>query len=294
MNRILAFQDIIFKLQTYWAEQGCVLVQPYDQETGAGTFNPATFFGVLGPNAHRVCYVEPSRRPTDGRYGENPNRLYQHHQFQVILKPAPENSQELYLKSLEAIGICLSDHDIRFIEDDWESPTLGATGLGWEVWLDGMEITQFTYFQQVGGFELDPISVELTYGLERIAMYLQQKDNLYDLVVCEGKDRLVTYRDLFQKPEYEYSKYSFEVADVARHLQWFDLYEQECLFCLAEGVLRPAYDYVLKASHVFNVLDARNAISVTERVGYITRVRTMARQCAELYMIQIGALSRES
>lgn len=279
----ITFQDIILKLHHYWTEKGCVLWQAYDQETGAGTFNPATFFGVLGPNAHRVCYVEPSRRPTDGRYGENPNRLYQHHQYQVILKPAPENSQELYLDSLRAIGIVPEDHDIRFIEDDWESPTLGATGLGWEVWLDGMEITQFTYFQQVGGFELDPISVELTYGLERIAMYLQGKDNLYDLVWVEKPER-VLYKDLFQKAEYEFSKYSFETADVARHFELFNQYEQECMLSLHNGLVRPAYDMVLKGSHVFNVLDARNAISVTERVGYIGRVRAMAKGCAELYM----------
>lgn len=309
----LAFQDIILKLYQYWSEQGCAVMQAYDQETGAGTFNPATFFGVLGPNEHKVCYVEPSRRPTDGRYGENPNRLYQHHQFQVIMKPAPEHSQELYLKSLEAIGIVLNDHDIRFIEDDWESPTLGATGLGWEVWLDGMEITQFTYFQQVGGFELDPISVELTYGLERIAMFLQEKDNLYDLVYSKGEKPLdispfskgsaleegeesastasegsktpdLTYKQVFQRAEYEFSKYSFDVADTARHFEWFDSYEAECHSCITHKLVRPAYDMVLKASHTFNNLDARNAISVTERVGYINRVRLMAKACAELYM----------
>jgi glycyl-tRNA synthetase alpha chain len=278
----IAFQDIILKLYKYWSEQGCAVMQASDQETGAGTFNPATFFGVLGPNSHNVCYVEPSRRPTDGRYGENPNRLYQHHQFQMIMKPAPENSQDLYLKSLEAIGIVLNDHDIRFIEDNWESPTLGATGLGWEVWLDGMEITQFTYFQQVGGFELDPISLELTYGLERIAMFLQEKDDLYDLVYTNMG--AISYKDIFQNAEYEFSKYSFEVASISRHFEWFDGYEAECLHAIEKKLVRPAYDMVLKASHTFNVLDARNAISVTERVGYIARIRILARKCAEIFM----------
>ncbi|OED35051.1 glycine--tRNA ligase subunit alpha [PVC group bacterium (ex Bugula neritina AB1)] len=282
----LSFEEIILKLHHYWTDQGCFLSQPYDQETGAGTFNPATFFGVLGPQEHRVCYVEPSRRPADGRYGENPNRLYQHHQYQVILKPAPTNGQELYLNSLRALGLVLEDHDVRFSEDDWESPTLGATGLGWEVCLDGMEITQFTYFQSVGGFELDPPSLELTYGLERIAMYLQKKEDIYN-IFCNKKNLL--YGDLYKFPEFEFSKYSFEVADIDFHFLLFDKYEEECYSILKEGLVRPAYDMVLKASHVFNVLDARNAISVTERVNYISRVRKMACGCAKLYMEKVSS-----
>ena len=281
--KLVTFQEIILRLQKYWSEKGCIICQPYDIEKGAGTFNPMTFFGALGPKPHAAAYVEPSRRPTDGRYGENPNRLYQHHQFQVIIKPVPYNIQEFYLKSLEYIGIVLAEHDIRFVEDDWESPTLGATGLGWEVWLDAMEITQYTYFQQIGGIELDPISVELTYGLERIAMFLQGKDNVYDVVWGGDEANPVLYKDIRHKFEYEFSKYSFEDADIDLHFKLFRDYEKECSLLLEKKLVRPAYDYVLKASHTFNVLDARNAISVTERVGYIALIRNLARRCAELY-----------
>ncbi len=288
--KTITFQEIILRLQNYWNRQGCLICQPYDIEKGAGTFNPMTFFGVLGDKDHRVAYVEPSRRPTDGRYGDNPNRVFQHHQFQVIVKPVPDNIQDLYLESLKHIGIDLEQHDIRFVEDDWESPTLGATGLGWEVWLDAMEITQYTYFQQVAGIELDPVSVELTYGLERIAMFLQGKDNVYDIVWGGDDDNPVLYRDMRKVYEYEFSKYSFEDADVPAHFKWFDEYEQECFNLIHKGLVLPAYDYVLKASHTFNVLDARNAISVTERVGYISRIRKLARHVAELFMESVGAV----
>jgi glycyl-tRNA synthetase alpha chain len=280
----LTFQEIILKLQDYWHKQGCLICQPYDIEKGAGTFNPHTFFGVLGKKPHRVAYVEPSRRPTDGRYGDNPNRVYEHHQFQVIIKPVPDNIQDIYLKSLEYIGIELDKHDIRFVEDDWESPTLGATGLGWEIWLDGMEITQYTYFQHVGGFDLEPVSVELTYGLERIAMFLQGKDSVFDIDYGTIKDKPITYRDLRHEFEYEFSKYTFEIADIPLHFELFNCYEKEFNEIIKKELVLPAYDYVLKASHTFNVLDARNAISVTERVGYIARIRNMAKKCAELYM----------
>jgi glycyl-tRNA synthetase alpha chain len=273
-------QDLILKLHSFWTEQGCVIHQPYDIEVGAGTFNPATFFRVLGPEPWKTAYVEPSRRPTDGRYGENPNRLQHYYQFQVILKPSPLDSQELYLKSLTAIHIDLLKHDIRFVEDDWESPTLGAWGLGWEVWLDGMEVTQFTYFQQVGGIELNPVSVELTYGLERIAMYLQEVDNVYDLKW--NKD--ILYGDIHHESEVEFSKYNFDEADVKMHLTLFDLYESEAHGLLKKGLVLPAYDYCLKCSHAFNMLDARGAISVTERTAYIARVRNIARKCAEEYV----------
>ena len=274
------FQNMILTLQNYWAKQGCIMMQPYDVEKGAGTMNPNTFLRSLGPEPWKVCYVEPSRRPADGRYGENPNRLYQHHQFQVILKPSPDNIQELYLGSLEAIGIDPSEHDIRFVEDNWESTTVGAWGLGWEVWLDGMEITQFTYFQQVGGLELDPIPVEITYGLERIALYIQNKENIYDLEWAPG----VKYGDMRFQFEFENSKYSFELADLDKHFKWFDEYEKEAQRILDEGLVLPAYDYVLKCSHVFNVLDSRGAISTTERMAYILRVRNLARKCAEVYV----------
>lgn len=273
-------QDLILTLYSFWTEQGCVIHQPYDIEVGAGTFNPATFFRVLGPEPWKTAYVEPSRRPTDGRYGENPNRLQHYYQFQVILKPSPLDSQELYLKSLAAINIELSKHDIRFVEDDWESPTLGAWGLGWEVWLDGMEVTQFTYFQQVGGVELNPVSVELTYGLERIAMYLQEVDNVYDL----KWNRDIVYGDIHHESEVEFSKYNFDEADVKMHLSLFDMYESEAHGLLKKGLVLPAYDYCLKCSHAFNMLDARGAISVTERTAYIARVRNIARKCAEEYV----------
>ncbi len=276
------FQDVILKLEKYWGSRDCVIHQPYDIEAGAGTFNPATFFRVLGPEPYRAAYVEPSRRPTDGRYGENPNRLQHYYQYQVILKPSPEDVQEQYLDSLKALGIDPLKHDIRFVEDDWESPTLGAWGLGWEVWLDGMEITQFTYFQQVGSIDLDPVSVELTYGLERITMYLQNVDNVYDL---QWNDT-VKYGHVHLETEKQFSKYNFEVSDKDRLFQWFDMYEAEAKTLLEQDLVLPAYDYTLKCSHAFNLLDARGAISVTERTGFIGRVRKLARLCAEGYVRQ--------
>ena len=276
------FQDVILKLEKYWGSRDCVIHQPYDIEAGAGTFNPATFFRVLGPEPYRAAYVEPSRRPTDGRYGENPNRLQHYYQYQVILKPSPEDVQAQYLDSLKALGIDPLKHDIRFVEDDWESPTLGAWGLGWEVWLDGMEITQFTYFQQVGSIDLDPISVELTYGLERITMYLQNVDNVYDL---QWNDT-VKYGHVHLETEKQFSKYNFEVSDKDRLFQWFDMYEAEAKALLEQDLILPAYDYTLKCSHAFNLLDARGAISVTERTGFIGRVRKLARLCAEGYVRQ--------
>lgn len=276
----MTFQELIFSLQKYWADKGCVIHQPYDLEKGAGTFNPATFLRVLGPDPWRAAYVEPSRRPTDGRYGENPNRLQHYYQFQVVLKPAPDNIQELYLSSLASLGLKADEHDIRFVEDDWESPTLGAWGLGWEVWLDGMEITQFTYFQEVGGIELNPISVEITYGLERIAMYLQGVDNVYDLTWTDG----VKYGYIHHQTEVEFSRYNFEEADVEMLSSCFNMYEKESAALIEKGLIRPAYDYCLKTSHLFNLLDARKAISVAERTGYIARVRNLARRCAEGYL----------
>jgi len=276
----MTFQEMIFTLEHYWAERGCVIMQPYDIETGAGTFNPATTLKALGPEPWRAAYVEPSRRPTDGRYGDNPNRLQHYYQYQVILKPAPDDSQQVYLDSLAALGINLVEHDARFVEDDWESPTLGAAGLGWEVWLDGMEVTQFTYFQMVGSLEVDPICVELTYGLERLAMFIQKKDSLFDLEWTEG----VTYGDVHHEDEVQFSTYNFEQADVAMHFDLFDKYEAECKRLVKVGLVLPAYDYVLKASHAFNMLDARGAISVTHRTAYIGRVRTLARLCCEGYL----------
>jgi glycyl-tRNA synthetase alpha chain len=280
---MMYFQDLIAKLNDYWADQGCLILQGYDLEVGAGTFNPATFLRVLGPEPWKAAYVEPSRRPTDGRYGDNPNRLQHYYQYQVILKPSPTEVQDQYLDSLRYLGIKLEDHDVRFVEDDWESPTLGAAGLGWEVWLDGMEITQFTYFQQCGSLELSPISVELTYGIERICMYIQGKDSVFDILW--NKD--ITYRDVHHRSEYEFSHYNFNLADIEMHFKLFDLYEKECLAILSATDVKsvlPAYDYVLKCSHAFNMLDARGAISVTERVGYVTRVRNIARRCAEQYV----------
>jgi glycyl-tRNA synthetase alpha chain len=273
-------QDLILRLHEFWALEGCVIHQPYDIEVGAGTFNPATFFRVLGPEPWKVAYVEPSRRPADGRYGENPNRLQHYYQYQVILKPSPPDSQGIYLKSLSAIGIDALKHDIRFVEDDWESPTLGAWGLGWEVWLDGMEVTQFTYFQQVGGIELKPVSVELTYGLERIAMYLQEVDNVYNL----QWNREITYGDVHHETEVEFSKYNFDLSDAQLHFNLFDSFEKEALKLLKEGLVLPAYDFCLKCSHSFNMLDARGAISVTERTKYIARVRNLAKKCAGEYL----------
>ena len=276
----MTFQEIILTLQKYWADYGCILWQPYDTEKGAGTFNPATFLKVLGPEPWKCAYVEPSRRPTDGRYGENPNRLQHYYQFQVIVKPAPEDSQGIYLNSLRALGIDLVKHDVRFVEDDWESPTLGATGLGWEIWLDGMEITQFTYFQQVGGFELEPITLELTYGLERIAMFIQEKESVFDLEWVEG----YTYGDIHKQDEEQFSTYNFKVADTSMLFKLFEFYEIECQRLLKEDLPLPAYDYVMKCSHTFNLLDARGAIGVTQRTGYIKRVRNLARGCAEGYI----------
>jgi glycyl-tRNA synthetase alpha chain len=276
------FQEIINNLNKFWAEQDCIIRQPYDVEVGAGTFNPSTFLRSLGPEPWKVGYVEPCRRPDDGRYGENPNRLQHYYQYQVIMKPSPKDIQEIYLASLEALGIDPLKHDIRFVEDNWESPTLGAWGLGWEVWLDGMEITQFTYFQQVGGIECKPVSVEITYGLERIAMYLQDVDSVYDIQWVDD----VNYGDVHHQGEVEHSHYNFEEADVEKLITMFDLYESEAKRIVDKGLVLPAYDYVLKCSHTFNLLDARGAISVTERTSYIGRVRDLARLCAEQYVAQ--------
>ena len=276
------FQDVILNLEHYWADHGCIIQQPYDLEVGAGTFNPATFLRSLGPEPYNVAYVEPSRRPSDGRYGENPNRLQHYYQYQVILKPSPIEIQELYLDSLKALGIDPLDHDIRFVEDDWESPTLGAWGLGWEVWLDGMEITQFTYFQQVGGFDLKPIPGEITYGIERIAMYLQGVDNVYDL---KWNDKLF-YGDVHHQGEVEWSRYNFEEADVEMLLELFKMYEKEGIRLAEKEMVLPLYDCCLKCSHVFNLLDARGAISVTERTNYIGKVRNLAKLSATNYLKQ--------
>ena len=279
----ITFSELLLKLQTYWAEQGCNIIQPYDLPAGAGTFHNATFLKTLDSKPWSVAYVAPSRRPTDGRYGENPNRLGAYYQFQVIIQPSPENIQELYLKSLEALGLDLSNHDIRFVEDNWESPTLGAWGLGWEVWLDGMEVTQFTYFQQVGGFECKPVAVEITYGTERLAMYLQNKDSVYDIVWNENEHGVTTYGDVHKRGEYEFSKYNFEVASTDMLFSHFDEYSNECKKCLEQNLPLPAYDYCLLASHTFNLLDARKAISVTNRQNYILKVRELAKGCAEVY-----------
>ncbi len=276
----MTFQDLILTLQGFWAEQGCIILQPYDTEKGAGTFNPATFLRSLGPEPWNTAYVEPCRRPTDGRYGDNPNRLQHYFQFQVIMKPSPPDIQDLYLQSLVRLGINPADHDIRFVEDNWESPTVGAWGLGWEVWLDGMEITQFTYFQQVGGVELDVVSAELTYGIERIAMYLQNKESIFDLVWVPG----VTYGEVKHRDEVEFSHFNFEEADVPFHQELFGRYESECKRLLDKGLVLPAYDYCMKCSHTFNLLDARGAISVAERQKYIFRVRALAKGVAEAYV----------
>ena len=277
----LSFQGVILTLQRFWSEQGCVVLQPYDMEVGAGTFHPATTLRALGPDPWNACYVQPSRRPKDGRYGENPNRLQHYYQFQVIMKPSPADIQDLYLKSLVALGIDPALHDIRFVEDDWESPTLGAWGLGWEVWCDGMEVTQFTYFQQVGGIECDPVSAELTYGLERLAMYIQGVENVYDL---DFNGRGVKYGDVFKRAEIEYSAHNFEHADTDRLLRHFQDSEKECLALLDKGLALPAYDQCIKASHLFNLLDARGVISVVERQSYILRVRTLAKNCCESWL----------
>jgi glycyl-tRNA synthetase alpha chain len=276
------FQDVILKLHEYWGKKGCVILQPYDIEVGAGTFHTATFFRSLGPEPWRAAYVEPSRRPTDGRYGENPNRLQHYYQYQTVLKPSPPNSQEIYLESLVGLGIEPLKHDIRFVEDDWESPTLGAWGLGWEVWLDGMEITQFTYFQQVGGIDLKPVTVEITYGLERITMYLQQVDSVYDIEWTKG----IRYGDIHHMSEVEFSRFNFDLANTELLIREFDSYEAECKRLTKEGLVQPAYEYCLKCSHTFNLLDARGVISVSERTGYIARVRNLARMCARSFLAQ--------
>ena len=290
-----SFQDLILTLQAYWARQGCVILQPYDTEVGAGTFHPATLLRALGPKPWKAAYVQPCRRPTDGRYGENPNRLQHYYQFQVILKPSPDDIQEIYLASLAEIGIDAKAHDIRFVEDDWESPTLGASGLGWEVWCDGMEVTQFTYFQQVGGIECAPVSGELTYGLERLAMYVQGVDNVYDLDFngAKGKDR-VTYGDVFLEAEKEFSAYNFEHANTDILLGHFRDAEAECAALLKVKLPLPAYDQCMKASHLFNLLDARGVISVTERQAYIGRVRALAKGCCESWLDRDSGLAKES
>ncbi len=287
---VSTFQGLIQSLQDYWAGQGCVVMQPLDMEVGAGTFHPATFLRSIGPEPWRSAYVQPSRRPTDGRYGENPNRLQHYYQFQVLLKPSPDNIQELYLDSLRALGFDPLVHDIRFVEDNWESPTLGAWGLGWEVWLNGMEVTQFTYFQQVGGLECRPVPGEITYGLERLAMYIQGVESIYDLVWARGPQGEVTYGDVFHQNEVEQSRYNFELADTDELFHWFDVCEREAGKLIEAGLPLPAYEQVMKASHSFNLLDARHAISVTERQRFILRVRTLARGVAQAYLESREAL----
>ncbi len=274
------FQEMIMKLQEFWSGHNCVIYQPYDTEVGAGTMSPATFLKALGPEPWNVAYVQPCRRPTDGRYGENPNRVQHYYQYQVILKPSPDNVQDLYLASLEALGINLTQHDVRFVEDDWESPTLGAWGLGWEVWLDGMEITQFTYFQQVGGIDVKPVCAEITYGIERLGMFIQGVDSIFELEWVNG----VTYGNVFMQNEVEYSKYNFEASDAKGLFTLFDMYEAEAKRLIEQGLVLPGYDYVLKCSHTFNLLEARGAISVTERTRFIGRVRALARIAAQRYL----------
>ncbi len=275
-------QDMILKLQSYWAEHGCIIYQPYDLEVGAGTMSPATFLKALGPEPWNVAYVQPCRRPTDGRYGQNPNRVQHYYQYQVVLKPSPDHVQELYLGSLEALGIDLLKHDVRFVEDDWESPTLGAWGLGWEVWLDGMEITQFTYFQQVGGIDVKPVAAEITYGVERLATFIQGVDSIFDLKWVGD----VTYGDVFMQNEVEFSTFNFEASDAERLFTLFDLYEVEAERLIGAGLVLPGYDFVLKCSHTFNLLDARGAISVSERTRFIGRVRALARMAAQAYLAE--------
>ncbi|AUJ29874.1 glycine--tRNA ligase subunit alpha [Liquorilactobacillus hordei] len=282
MSKKLALQDIILTLQQFWSKQGCMLMQAYDTEKGAGTMSPYTFLRAIGPEPWNAAYVEPSRRPADGRYGENPNRLYQHHQFQVIMKPSPDNIQELYLDSLRALGIDPKEHDIRFVEDNWENPSMGCAGVGWEVWLDGMEITQFTYFQQVGGLEVRPVASEVTYGLERLSSYIQDVNSVFELEWSDG----VKYGDIFGEPEYEHSKYSFEESNQKMLFNFFDTYEKEAKKQIKNGLVHPAYDYVLKCSHTFNLLDARGAVSVTERAGYLARIRNMAKDVAKAFVAE--------
>ena len=280
MEEKVTVQRMIQILQNYWAEQGCLLLNAYDTEKGAGTMSPYTFLRAIGPEPWNAAYVEPSRRPADGRYGDNPNRLYQHHQFQVVMKPSPDNIQELYLKSLEALGINPLEHDIRFVEDNWENPSLGCAGLGWEVWLDGMEITQFTYFQQVGGLQCSPVTSELTYGIERLASYIQDVENVYDLDWVEG----VKYGEIFYQPEYEHSKYSFEESDPELLMNLFNAYAEEAMKQIDNGLIHPAYDYVLKCSHAFNLLDARGVVSATDRAGFLAKIRNMARKLARAFV----------
>lgn len=286
MAKKLSVQEIILTLQNYWSNQGCLLLQAYDTEKGAGTMSPYTFLRAIGPEPWNAAYVEPSRRPADGRYGENPNRLFQHHQFQVVMKPSPENIQELYLGSLEALGINPLEHDIRFVEDNWENPSLGCAGLGWEVWLDGMEVTQFTYFQQVGGLECHPVTSEITYGLERLASYIQEVESVYDLVWT----RDVKYGDIFTQPEYEHSKYAFEESNAELLMQLFTDFEKEATVLMEKGLVHPAYDYVLKCSHAFNLMDARGIISATDRAGFLGRIRKMARTIAKTFVAEREAL----
>lgn len=285
---MLTFSQMLLNLQNFWQDQGCTIVQPYDMPAGAGTFHNATFLRSLSSKPWATAYVAPSRRPTDGRYGENPNRLGSYYQFQVLIKPSPDNIQELYLKSLEMLGLDIKKHDIRFVEDNWESPTLGAWGLGWEVWLDGMEVTQFTYFQQVGGIPCNPVPVEITYGVERLAMYLQEKESVFDLVWNENQFGVTTYGDVHKQSEYEFSKYNFEIANVAMLFDQFENAQVECKRCLEENLPLPAYDYCLMASHTFNVLDARKAISVTQRQNYILKIRELAKGCAVKYKEVVG------
>lgn len=280
MSAKMSVQDIILTLQKFWADQGAMLMEAYDTEKGAGTMSPYTFLRANGPEPWHAAYVEPSRRPADGRYGDNPNRLYQHHQFQVVMKPSPDNIQELYLDSLKALGIDPLAHDIRFVEDNWENPSMGAAGIGWEIWLDGMEVTQFTYFQQVGGIQVDAVTSEITYGLERLASYIQDVPTVYDLEWGNG----VLYGDIFKEPEYEHSVYSFEKSDSEMLLRHFNEYEAEAKKLLAEGLVHPAYDYILKSSHTFNLLDARGTVSVTERAKYLSRIRNMARSVARAFI----------
>lgn len=280
------YQELIFRLERFWADQQCIILQPYDMEVGAGTMHPATFLRALGPEPWRAAYVQPSRRPTDGRYGENPNRLQRYYQYQVILKPAPDDVLELYLDSLRAIGIRPEEHDVRFVEDDWESPTLGAWGLGWEVWVDGMEVTQFTYFQQVGGLELSAIPAEITYGLERLGLYIQKKASVFDLEWVDG----ITWGDVYHRNEVEQSRFNFEESDPVILRNLFDTFEGEARRLVERGLVLPAYEHVLKCSHTFNLLDARGAISVAERTAYIARVRQLARKCAEAYLAQREAM----
>lgn len=286
MAKKLSVQEIILTLQNYWSNQGCLLLQAYDTEKGAGTMSPYTFLRAIGPEPWNAAYVEPSRRPADGRYGENPNRLFQHHQFQVVMKPSPENIQELYLGSLEALGIDPLEHDIRFVEDNWENPSLGCAGLGWEVWLDGMEVTQFTYFQQVGGLECHPVTSEITYGLERLASYIQEVESVYDLVWTGD----VKYGDIFTQPEYEHSKYAFEESNAELLMQLFTDFEKEATVLMEKGLVHPAYDYVLKCSHAFNLMDARGIISATDRAGFLGRIRKMARTIAKTFVAEREAL----